>query len=103
MQTHLRFDDRKKSLCDKMSSHITSHTSNASGSIERRVSIDKGVKSRRFSFAKKTDPHDTVETYNGPFGLDSVFQSDPVDMKLRVLNYARLHRLNIREIDRWLL
>lgn len=27
---------------------------------------------------------------------------DPVDLKLKIVNYARLHRINIKEMERWM-
>jgi hypothetical protein len=81
---------------------VRAQTSRTS-SIERRVSIERaGVKSRRFSFVKRGDQRDALDVYDGPFGIDSVFVQDPLELKLRIMNYARLHRLVFKELDRWM-
>lgn len=43
-----------------------------------------------------------MDVYSGPFSLECVFTVDPADLKQRISNYAKLHRLGYREIDRWL-
>lgn len=100
-QTKLNCESKNKTAQEKesTSNYITNPIT------ERRVSIDskKSMKTRRFSFVRKEDGEDDLDVYSGPFSLECVFTVDATDLKQRIANYAKLHRISYREIDKWLL